>query len=270
MSFELTLTSCRIGDVPRPATVDDNENEDEGEYEDEEEESPYAGISMSDEEKQAVLDLLRDAWTRAQDGWTRFRLETPDGPVSVQAAGLSEPLKFPMIKVRPRALTERIVDFVFALMRDANMYLRFDQDPSAGVVLSEQQRRRLTGHIRILEVCNTPAELLHYLEEKRDARLRFDPDAFNESWNDLADDAEAAGRTLVRDRKVGEEMFQRLIEKDPGNGFFYFARGRAYESLGETSLAAADYRSAVNLLHEGDLFQVAALRALARVTESRT
>ena len=66
MSFELTLTSCRIGDIPRPATVDDDENEDE--YEDEDEESPYAGISMSVEEKQAVLDLIRDACTRAQDG----------------------------------------------------------------------------------------------------------------------------------------------------------------------------------------------------------
>ena len=58
MSFELTLTSCRIGDTPRPATVDDDENKDEDEYEDEEEESPNAGISMSDEEKQAVLDLI--------------------------------------------------------------------------------------------------------------------------------------------------------------------------------------------------------------------
>jgi hypothetical protein len=48
--------------------VDDDENEDEDEYEDEEEESPYAGISMSVEEKQAVLDLIRDACTRAQDG----------------------------------------------------------------------------------------------------------------------------------------------------------------------------------------------------------
>ena len=270
MSFELTLTSCRIGDIPRPATVDDDENEDEDEYEDEEEESPYAGISMSDEEKQAVLDLLRDAWTRARDGWTRFRLETPDGPVSILAAGLSEPLKFPMFKVRPRALTGRIVDLVFALMREGNLYLRFGQDLSAGVVLSEHQRRRLTGHIRILEVCTTPAELLHYLEEKRDARLQVDPNAFKESWNDLADDAQAACQTLVRDRKAGEEKFQRLIEKDPGNGYFYLARGRAYESLGETSLAAADYQSAVNLLHEGDLFQVDALRALARVTESGT
>ena len=269
MSFELTLTSCRIGDIPRPATVDDDENEDE--YEDEDEESPYAGISMSDEEKQAVLDLLRDAWTRARDGWTRFRLETPDGPVSILAAGLSEPLKFPMFKVRPRALTGRIVDLVFALMRDGNLYLRFDQDLSAGVVLSEHQRRRLTGHIRILEVCTTPAELLHYLEEKRDARLRVDLDAFNESWNDLTDDAEAAGRSLVRDRKDGEEKFQQLIEKNPGNGFVYLARGRASEALDETSLAAADYQSAVNLLHGGaDLFHEAALRALARVTESRT
>jgi tetratricopeptide (TPR) repeat protein len=175
-----------------------------------------------------------------------------------------------MFKVRPRALTGRIVDLVFALMRDGNLYLRFGQDLSTGVVLSEHQRRRLTGHVRILEVCTTPAELLHYLEEKRDARLQVDPDAFNESWNDFADDAQAAGRTLVRDRKAGEEKFQRLIEKDPGNGYLYLARGRAYEWLGETSLAAADYQSALNLLHEGDLFQADALRALARVTESRT
>ena len=46
-------------------------------------------------------------------------------------------------------------------MRDGNLYLRFDQDLSAGVVLSEHQRRRLTGHIQILEVCTTAAELLH-------------------------------------------------------------------------------------------------------------
>jgi hypothetical protein len=32
MSFELTLTSCRIGEIPRFATVDDNKNEDEDEY----------------------------------------------------------------------------------------------------------------------------------------------------------------------------------------------------------------------------------------------
>jgi hypothetical protein len=32
MSLELTLTSCRIGDIPRPATVDDDDNEGEDEY----------------------------------------------------------------------------------------------------------------------------------------------------------------------------------------------------------------------------------------------
>jgi hypothetical protein len=227
MSFVLTLTSCRIRDIAKPAAIDDDENEkeekddhenDEGEPEDDEEESPYAGVSMSDEEKEAVLHLLRDAWSRhGDDGWSWFRLETPDGPVTIQAAGLSLPQKFPMLKVKPRALTARVADLLFDLMRDGNLYLRFDRDLSTAVLVSEDQRRHLTGHIRILEVCATPEELLHYLEGKRDARLCVDPDAFNESWEDLAEDAEAASRILVRDRRAGEMEFQRLMARQPSN-----------------------------------------------------
>jgi Flp pilus assembly protein TadD len=95
---------------------------------------------------------------------------------------------------------------------------------------------------------------------------RVKPNAFRDNWEDLADDAEATGRILLRDRAAGEREFQRLLADHPEDGTLYLIRGRAYEAIGEKAQASADYHRALVLFPEGDLFRDTVLRALGRMT----
>jgi tetratricopeptide (TPR) repeat protein len=259
MSIRLTLNSCRIGDVAKPVETSED-------YEDED--SFYESVSMTETEKNAVFQLLRDAWSHhdEESGFSRYRLETPDGPVTIRATGLRPPDKFPHVKVALRSLTARTVGLVFALMRDGNLFMLPEFDQGNRVTVSEEQRRYVAEHIPIAQVCSTPEELQRYLSERMEDRRRVKPNAFKDNWADLADDAEAAGRILLQDRAAGEQEFQRLFAVDPENGMLYLIRGRAYETLGERALAAAEYRKALEFFPEGDLFRDRVLRALARVT----
>jgi tetratricopeptide (TPR) repeat protein len=259
MSIRLTLVSCHIGDVAKPEETSDD-------YDDED--SPYKSVSMTDAEKEAVFELLRDAWSQHDEksGFSRFRLETPDGPVTIRATGLRWSNKPPHVKLTLRSLTARTAGLVFLLMRDGNlvMFPAFDQQNR--VTVSEQQRRHVAEHLPIAKVCSTPDELQRFLAERMETCRRLKPNAFRDNWEDLADDAEAAGRILLRDRAAGEQEFQRILADDPENGTLYLIRGRVYETLGERAPAADDYRKALEFFPEGDLFRDRVLRALARVT----
>jgi hypothetical protein len=258
MSIRLTLVSCRIGDVAKPVETSDD-------YDDED--SPYKSVTMSDTEKDAVFQLLRDAWSKhdEESGFSRFRLESPDGPVTIRATGLRGPHKFPHFKVILRSLTARTIGFVFALMRDGNLLMFPAFGQPTRVTVSEEQRRYVAEHLPIAQVCSTPEELKRYLAERMETYRRVKPNAFQDNWEDLADDAEAAGRILLRNRAAGEQELQRLLADHSEDGRLYLIRGRAYEALGEKGHAAADFRKALEFCPEGDLFRDAALRALARV-----
>jgi len=82
-------------------------------------------------------------------------------------------------------------------------------------------------------------------------------------WRELMADAEAAKRSMLRDRTAGEREFDRLLAAHPKDGMVYFKRGEAFEALGEPGRAAADYRQA-----EG-LFPVADWKSRARESASR-
>jgi Flp pilus assembly protein TadD len=101
-------------------------------------------------------------------------------------------------------------------------------------------------------------------ETRAPAQVR--PDWFKDKLEDRLDDAEAAGRIMKRDRSAGEQEFQRLLADHPREGAIYLVRGRAYEALGLKDLATDDYRHAVELCPDGDLFKEGARCALLRVT----
>ncbi len=62
--------------------------------------------------------------------------------------------------------------------------------------------------------------------------------------NDITPRAAMAGRALIEDRSVGEAAFTALMLEYPGDGMVLLERGKAYEAIGETDLAMADYLSA--------------------------
>jgi Flp pilus assembly protein TadD len=152
-------------------------------------------------------------------------------------------------------------------MRAGNLFLIPDFDQWNPVTVSEVQKQQIAGHMPPAQVCSTPEELQRYLSMKVEARRKAQPDAFQDNWEDQMEDAEAAGRIMQKDRSAGERDFQRLLADHPDTGSLYLVRGRAYESLGLKDLAANNYRRALELLLEGDLFREGALRALARVAD---
>jgi hypothetical protein len=223
---------------------------------------------MTEAEKQAVLALLQEAWAHhRENGQSRFRLERLAEPVTIRATGLHGPPTFPHVKVSLRSLAAEGIRLLFALMRAGNLFLIPDFDQRSPVTVSEEQKQHIAGHMPIARVCSTPEELQHYLSKQVEAHQQARPGAFKDNWEDQMDDAEAAGRIMQRDRSAGEREFQRLLADHPCTGPFYLVRGRAYETLGVKELAANDYRRALELLPEGDLFRDGALRALARVAD---
>jgi hypothetical protein len=260
MSIRLTLLTCHIGDVVKPQPASDD-------YE--EEVSPYDAASMTEAEKQAVQTLLQAAWAHhSENGKSRFRLETLAEPVTIRATGLHSSPTFPHFKVSLRSLAAEGVEFLFMLMRAGNLFLIPDFDQRSPVTVSAEQKQHIAGHMPAAQVCSTPEELQRYLSKKVEAHQQARPDWFKDNWEDPMDDAEAAGRLMQRDRRAGEREFQRLLaDHHPGTGSLYLVRGRAYETLGLKELAANDYRRALELLPEGDLFRDGALRALARVAQ---
>jgi hypothetical protein len=78
--------------------------------------------------------------------------------------------------------------------------------------------------------------LQRHLKEKVEMWQRVRPDWFKETWMELMDDADDAGRTLQRDRAAGEQEFNGLLAANadnPDNPRIYFVRGQAYEAIGQ-------------------------------------
>ena len=62
--------------------------------------------------------------------------------------------------------------------------------------------------------------------------------------NDITPRAALAARTMIQDRATGEAAFDALMVEFPGDGMVLLERGKAYEAIGETDLALADYLNA--------------------------
>jgi hypothetical protein len=246
------LHSCNIGDreVPIPAPDDDD--------------GPLSATAiLTETEKQAVRELVGGGPVR---GDSYYRVETPDGPVIFIAKGLPGPAPCSHFSVKLRSLSAGPVEFLFGLIRAGNMFMVPTFDQWNPVTVSEGQKQRIAGHMPEARVCPSPVDLQHYLAGKVEARQLVQPDWFRDGWEEMMDDAAAAGQTMLNDRAAGELEFQRLSAAYPDEGGLYFTRGRAYEAIGETGLAAADYRKAVELLPVNDLLTESVHRALSRVT----
>jgi hypothetical protein len=78
-----------------------------------------------------------------------------------------------------------------------------------------------------------------------------------------------ANQQLVQSPTKGEEAFQKLMGKFPGDGMLYYSRGEGYESLGLWDAAIADFREAERLLPAPHWKEVAK-GAVHRVRQKRT
>jgi hypothetical protein len=201
---------------------------------------------------------------------SRIRVETPDGRVIVFAQRQLATTHWAHFEVILRSLAMEPVEFVFELMRAGNLHMLLDFGSTyATVAISKEQKERIEAHLTEIDVFGAPADLQRYLTEKVEARQRVRPDAFEETWMEVMDDAEDAGRTMKRDRATGEREFISLLavnSDNPDKPCIYAVRGKAYAAIGEERLAAADYRTAIQLLHPEDLLVDGVRHALSRVT----
>jgi hypothetical protein len=76
--------------------------------------------------------------------------------------------------------------------------------------------------------------------------------------------AEAAKRTLLTDRRKGEEQFAGLLVQNQFEGLIFLKRGEAWELVGEPALAVRDFRIAAELLRDSQ-WQNLARQARERV-----
>jgi hypothetical protein len=253
MGISLMLHSVRLGSRRRA-----DEDEDDEEY------SPDPAEALTESEKQAVRALLGGARPMRR---TFYRVETPDGPVTLQAPGLQGPETCHYIRLRMRSVAPGTMTLLFELMRAGNLFMVTNFAQRDLVAVSEEQAQAMAGRLpEPPRVCPSPADLQGWLAEKVEACRRVRPERFEYDENDLMEDADAAALTLLADRAAGEREFERLLTAHPDDGSLYFVRGRAYEALGEKGLAADNYRKADELLPPGeDLVRAAARKGLARV-----
>jgi hypothetical protein len=67
-------------------------------------------------------------------------------------------------------------------------------------------------------------------------------------WPSAIRGAETAKATLLSDRTRGEQMFAELLSAYPDDGWLFLKRAEAYEQMGSSRAAAADYARAEALL----------------------
>jgi hypothetical protein len=265
MHIKVMLQTSHIGNVEKPTSAPDQDDDDDGP-------SPYAAAVLTDAEEERVRALLGKALpaSRGSDGRnSRFRVETPGGRVTVLAMRQLTTTNWSHFQVILRSLAMEPVELVFELMRAGNLHLLVSFGPTSTVTISEEQKQHIAEHVPEIQVCSAPADLQRYLTDKVERWQRVRPDWFNETWMELMDDADDAGRTMRKDRAAGEREFNRLLvanADNPDRPRIYVVRGRAYEAIGEKGLAAADYRIAIGLLHPEDLMIDGVRRALSRVT----
>jgi hypothetical protein len=264
MHILLMLHTNRIAEkFPPPG----DEEDDDLDEEDDEDVSPEDAATLTEDERRAVLALIGEG---AHIRGGHHRVETPDGPVTFFAKGLHEPGPLCHFRLTLRSLDPGPVGFLFELMRAGNLHMVPHFDQWKVVAASEEQAGPIRGRFPEVFVRPTPEDLRLHLAERVEARLATHPDAFEEGWDDLMSDAEAAARTMLRrDREAGEREFLRLLESHPADadrGSLLFVRGRAYAALGEKDRAADDLREAVRLFPEDGVVKPAIREALARVT----
>jgi hypothetical protein len=265
MHIKVMLQTSHIGDVKRPTSAPDQDDDDDGP-------SPYATAVLTDMEENAVRALLGKALpaSRRSDGRnSRFRLETPGGRVTVLATRQLTTTNWSHFQVILRSLAIGPVELVFELMRAGNLHMCLRFGETRFVAISEEQKQHIAEHVPEVQVCSAPAGLQRYLTAKVEAWQRVRPDWFKETWMELMDDADDAGRTMLRDRAAGEREFNGLLAANadnPDKPRIYVVRGRAYEAIGEKGLAADDYRTAIGMLHPEDLMIDGVRRDLSRVT----
>lgn len=265
MHIQMMLQTSHIGDVQKPVQSPDQDDED---YEDGP--SPYDAAFVTEPEKVALCALLGEALpTHESEGRNpRYRVQTADDRLTVMALRRPGQRSWSHLQVRLRSLAMAPVAFVFELMRAGNLHLLLRFGRTCTVAVSQEQKRHIEAHVPDVHVCSSPADLQRYLTEKVEARRRVRPDSFKETWMELMDDADDAGRTMLRDRAAGEREFTGLLAANadnPDRPRIYVVRGQAYEALGEKLLAADDYRKAAELLHPEDLMIEGVRHALSRV-----
>jgi hypothetical protein len=67
-------------------------------------------------------------------------------------------------------------------------------------------------------------------------------------WRAIKKEAEQAKGLLVADRSAGEQQFEALISRHPGDGMLYLQRAQALEAVGDRVAAASDYSKALVML----------------------
>jgi len=91
-------------------------------------------------------------------------------------------------------------------------------------------------------------------------------DVVMNTWRAIMEAANSAKFTMISDRTAGEKQFEDLLQMNPRDGMIYFKRGEAYEAIGDTKLAAADFRKAMALFPKTE-WKARAKEALNRVQE---
>ena len=84
------------------------------------------------------------------------------------------------------------------------------------------------------------------------------------TWRMVMKAADSAKITMISYRTAGEKQFESILEQNPRDGIIYFKHGEAYESIGETKLATADFQRAMALFPKAE-WKAHAKEALDRV-----
>jgi hypothetical protein len=265
MHIKVMLQTSHIGDVEKLIPAPDEDDDDDSP-------TPYAAAVLTDSEMEGVRALLGKPLPapRGSDRRnSRYRVETPGGRVAVTAMRQLTTTNWSHVQAILRSLAMGPVELVFNLMQAGNLHLLLSFGQTWTVTISEEQKQRIAEHVPEVQVCSSPADLQRFLTEKVEVWQRLRPDWFQETWMELMDDADDAGRTMQKDREAGEREFNGLLAANadnPDKPRIYVVRGQAYEDIGEKSLAADDYRTAERLLHPEDLMLEGVRRALSRVT----
>jgi hypothetical protein len=226
MHIKLMLQTSHIGDVEKPISAPDHDDDDDSP-------SPYAAAVLTDLEEEAVRALLGnpEPAPRGSDGRnTQYRVETAGGRVRVSAMRQLITTNWSHFQVILRSLAMEPLELVFELMRVGNLHMLLSFGQTGTVTISDDQKQRIAEHVPEVQVCSAPADLQRFLTEKVAAWQRHRPDWFQETWMELMDDADDAGRTMQRDRAAGEREFNGLLASNadnPDKARIYVVRGQA-------------------------------------------
>jgi hypothetical protein len=197
MHIKVMLQTSHIGDVEKPIPAPDEDDDDDSP-------TSYAAAVLTDSEMEAVRVLLGKPLPapRGSDRRNlRYRVETPGGRVAVTAMRQLTTTNWSHFRAILRSLAMGPVELVFNLMRAGNLHLLLSFGQTWTVTISEEQRQRIAEHVPEVQVYSSPADLQRFLTEKVEAWQRLRPEWFQETWMELMDDADDAGRTMQKDRE---------------------------------------------------------------------